>query len=643
MNSVLAAGLIWVVFLLTMAIWSLRLSINPPSVRYLAALICTFGQVILEVSLTFPASPLQLSDIPILHFIALVGIALSSSNLRRSAKSHSLVNFHSFRQFTTTDLLKRKDILIYFPFITAAIIIGMFVSLFGGPSAVDERAYHWPQVLAIIQNNGMTTFDSSLPWTYSYPLGKAQVASFTWPFLGNDYGFRAPQAFYALLSILGIYSIGSHFSKRIGLIASLLMVSSPVFATQLRMLSDDLGYGAFTIACVAFLVRAILESENKTKMYLFAFGLISYAIAGQFKFPIVASLLCAPLVLGFLFQFKKERNFAIISISMVLFATLITFVYSIRNFFQTGNPFFPMTIKIKERVLFSGPLISIDNSSAKPSSTFDLEEPLRYLKLWHATFFDFFQPPNEDSLGGYNYLVGSFLLVLLIIALFQIRQLPSVHQMLLITSFCIVVFVPAMFLPRYGFYLMAILSIFALKSLPLKSLSTRKLTTMFLFIFLGLIPIIISNIQTTKWVSSQIGSQQLLKNGGSSIEQKYDLSDNGTTLPATYVKWIHENVRENDVVCYSAATNYPSLFWNVDRKSKVKYTPIEFSDRYPNSNNPEKVYPNSILELWLRSNSSCDYIFGYDFRSYAKVELGLWSEVQIETTDEFLFLKKAQK
>jgi hypothetical protein len=99
---------------------------------------------------------------------------------------------------------------------------------------------------------------------------------------------------------------------------------------------------------------------------------------------------------------------------------------------------------------------------------------------------------------------------------------------------------------------------------------------MFLFIFLGLIPIIISNIQTTKWVSSQIGSQQLLKNGGSSIEQKYDLSDNGTTLPATYVKWIHENVRENDVVCYSAATNYPSLFWNVDRKSKVKYIQTQY-------------------------------------------------------------------
>ena len=620
MNSVLAAGLISLLFLVTVAIWILKLRINPLSVRFLAALICTFGQVIFEVSLTFPASPLELSDIPTLHFIVLAGIALSSSNWRRSIKSISLVKFQSFRQFTRTDLLKRKDLIVCIPFMTMAIIIGMFVSFLGGPSAVDERAYHWPQVLAIIQNNGMTTFDSSLPWTYSYPLGKAQVASFTWPFLGNDYGFRSPQAFYALICILAIYSIGRYFSKRVGLIASLLMISSPVFATQLRMLSDDLGYGAFTIASVAFLVRAILESENKAKMHLFALGLISYGIAGQFKFPIVASLLCAPLVLRFLFQFKRERAVFLISISMTLFATLLTFIYSIRNFFQTGNPFFPMTIKINEQVLFSGPLISIDNSSARPSSTFDLEEPFRYLKLWQATFFDFFQPPNEDSLGGYNYLVGSFLIVLFTIAIFQIRQLSSVHQMLLITALCIVVFVPAMFLPRYGFYLIAILSIFALKTLPFRSLSTGQFTTLVLFISLGLAPIINSNIQSIKWINSQIG----------------------TTLPAIYVKWIHENVRENEVVCYSASTNYPSLFWNLDRNSKVKYTPIEFSDRYPNSNNPKKIYPDSTLELWLSSNSTCKYIFGYDFRSYAKVELELWSEVQLKTEDEFLLLEKAK-
>ena len=150
MNSVLAAGLISLLFLVTVAIWILKLRINPLSVRFLAALICTFGQVIFEVSLTFPASPLELSDIPTLHFIVLAGIALSSSNSRRSIKSISLVKFQSFRQFTRTDLLKCKDLIVCIPFMTMAIIIGMFVSFsnlkfsFAGESSKHGTHYSRP-------------------------------------------------------------------------------------------------------------------------------------------------------------------------------------------------------------------------------------------------------------------------------------------------------------------------------------------------------------------------------------------------------------------------------------------------------------------------------------------------------------------
>ena len=145
-------------------------------------------QVLVEVYLTFDGSPLRLNHVPMLHLLVLVTVYLSSrANLKKIKtilKSQLPIKRKSL---TTSDLRSFFGQYWFLPPFILSIFVGVYPALLGGPSTVDERAYHWPQILGIVQNNGFTTFDSSLPWTYTYPLGKAVSSAFTWPFVQTDW------------------------------------------------------------------------------------------------------------------------------------------------------------------------------------------------------------------------------------------------------------------------------------------------------------------------------------------------------------------------------------------------------------------------------------------------------------------------
>jgi len=521
----------------------------------------------------------------------------------RRAKRKSLNSF---------DLRKLLGKYWFLPPFVFSIGVGIYPALLGGPSTVDERAYHWPQILGIVQNNGFTTFDSSLPWTYTYPFGKAVSSAFTWPFVHTDLAFRSVQILFAIIALLSIYIIGRNFTHLTGVFSALILASSPVFSVMLRMASDDLAYGALVLASLALISEACTEKIPDYKKKLYFFGLLSFALSGQFKFPVVSTLLILPLALRYIFTTKDLKVKVVKDISLLALASATSFIYAFRNILNYNNPFYPMTVQIGHLHLFKGPLISINNETIRPSTTFGIDEPFRMLKIWHATFFDFFQVPNEDSLGSYNFIVGTLLIATFFFALSKFNAFNTTFKIIICSSLFLALMMPGIFLPRYGFFVIFILVIFSLSVITPILSNNRFIAICTCLVLVGLTPILMQNHEAKKWIQSQATEGNIYKNGQSFIDRRIDLASDGTVLPASSVKWIQDNVSYKELVCYAAATNYPSSYWNLQRTSIVRYMPISQSDRYPNSNNQDKFYSQSQLKSWLKNVETCDYLVTYN-------------------------------
>jgi hypothetical protein len=644
MRSINAIVVIALVLTFSALIWYSRIKIGSKSLRLLVTLVLVSTQILVEVYLTFDGSPLRLQHIPILHLLILALIYLSShENTKKVSIFIRTPRLVKTNLFTTFDLRSLWNQYWFLPLFMFSLCVGFYPALFGGPSTVDERAYHWPQILGIVQNNGFTTFDSSLPWTYTYPLGKAAFSAFTWPFVQTDLAFRSVQIIFGIIALLSIYILGRNFSHITGILSALILASSPVFSVMLRMTSDDLAYGALALASLALISEACNKKHECHKEKLFAFGLLSFALSGQFKFPVIATLLILPMVIRYTFFVAKNSKLnAIKNIFFLVAAGTISFIYAFRNLLIYNNPFYPMTVQFADLKIFTGPLISINNETIRPSTTFSLEEPFRLLKTWHATFFDFFQVPNEDSMGSYNFIVGILLIAAFFYALTQFKAINTTFKTIIISSLFILLVMPGIFLPRYGFFVVFIFIILSMSAIAPVLLKKKILAIFAGSVLVGLTPILLQNNEARKWVYSQSEGGDVFKNGQSFIDRKFDLAADGTVLPAIMVDWIQGNVLKNQRVCYSAATNYPSLFWNLERTSNVRYLPILETDRYPNSNIMDNSYSTEDFVDWLSRSKECDYLLTYRVQSEMRVLFADWERVLDEPTKNIWMLKRVK-
>jgi hypothetical protein len=199
---------------------------------------------------------------------------------------------------------------------------------------------------------------------------------------------------------------------------------------------------------------------------------------------------------------------------------------------------------------------------------------------------------------------------------------------------------PGIFHPRYGFFIIFILVVLSMNSL-LPIFSNNKIIAIFTcLVLVGLTPILLQNNEAKKWIYSQSGDGDAFKNGQSFIDRKIDLATDGTVLPAIMVEWIQANVSRGERVCYSAATNYPSLYWNLERTSNVKYLPIREMDRYPNSNNNTVIYSKKEFTDWLVRSRTCDYLIAYGIQPELRVLFSDWERVVEDPAKNIWMMKR---
>jgi hypothetical protein len=201
---------------------------------------------------------------------------------------------------------------------------------------------------------------------------------------------------------------------------------------------------------------------------------------------------------------------------------------------------------------------------------------------------------------------------------------------------------PGIFLPRYGFFVIFILVVFSINALS-PIFSSNKIIAIFTcLVLVGLTPILMQNNESKKWIYTQSADGDAFRNGQSFIDRKVDLAVDGSVLPAIMVGWIQANVSRGERVCYSAATNYPSLFWNLERTSNVKYLPIREMDRYPNSNNNAVIYGEKEITDWLTRSRGCDYLITYGFQSEMQVLFSDWERVLEDPAKNIWMMKRVK-
>jgi hypothetical protein len=614
-NSIVASLFVGFVLIATVGIWFLCLSHVSKLTSLLNAMIAASAQIIIEVYLTILPSPFRLHNIPYIHALVLMCLVL----LRLTTVKENVRKKNSETVPINSSLLNKEINFVFFTgklsyifvFLASMLaLVGFYPALLGGPSTVDERAYHWPQILGIVQSDKFSSFDSSLPWTYAYPLGKAASAAFTWPWVTSDLAFRVPQILFGSILILSVYVLGSIRSKKVGILAALLTLASPIFAVLLRMSSDDLGYGAFTLASICLLLK-LSTTKNESSEKNFYFAILSFIIAGQFKYPVVSFILVFPLIAFNIIKAQTHSKILIKYRFVSGIGILLSFIYPIRNFFIYGNPFYPMTVSLFGIPIFEGPLTEINIGTVRPSTTFNIEEPFRTIKILSATFFDWFQLPNEDSLGSYNFLTSLLVVSLFIFIFLNIRNIDTPNKILLASIILVLVVNPIAVLPRYGYFLVAIILVEALLTVRKFVEKPIYFVSLILIGIAGFFPILNQNSLTKNWIYSQLGTTNAFVNGQSIIEQRFNLAEDGGVPLANTVTWIKQNVKSKELLCYASATRYPSLYWNDARTSKVKFSPILESDRYPNHDNMVTIYSQKQLDAWIESNINCDYLVVY--------------------------------
>lgn len=611
MNVLLGSFSYCVVFAISIIPYFICLPIFNKIDRFIVSSLLVQTQIIIEVFLT-NLNIFNLQHIFLVHFSILITIILFK---RKKRKSKKILNLKKIIRIP-----KLVDIYIFI-----SILLSWISGMFGGPLSVDERAYHWPQALAIIQENKFVTFNSALPWSFSYPLGLPSINAFSFILTGNDLAFHLNSTISLLLMLLCLKQLAIQVTNtQIGTLILGGIALSPILILVSHFSTNDIQYGSCIIASIYFLYQYSRIKQN-SRPYLYA-SLLAFSMSGQFKFPILSSAVYLPIL--FLSIVKLEKNKKNIQTFIIIFLSiLITFIYPIRNLLKFQNPLYPMTVKVSKLTLFDGPMPNLTNSAINAHSNFDLRNASIF-KLWLASLFDAKQSLSEDSLGSIHLFLGVILLILITVNLFLILKRRNRNMFFFWFLFILLIF-PGLWLPRYGFAVLFLTILLGSASLKYIKINRILYFVLNLVIFSYVYIDVGQLYRDYQWINSQRENVPIWNYPSGKLDEKFPFGDSLNYVQPNQVKFIRKTVGKNEIFCYNSATNYSSLYWNVERSNKVIYLPVDNSQNYPNNNQPSYRFSQSAIKKWSETLDKCTYFLT---NNDAKIEKILISKKFIVTS-----------
>ena len=528
----------------------------------------------------FPISrPIVFLGLPLTLLIALTLILLVNFKTLLSEIISSIISI--FKAYLECGLFSKIQIFILISVLIFYLSFGMLTV----PQGIDELAYHAPQAIGIIQEGRVRTFNVPPEWVLNYPQGAAVLWAWTMLFTGSDILFRYPQFIFGLQLIIGtgLLTYRSGASKSASITACLIITGMPIFYRLVTTIGADLGYNSGIILSLAFLAPKT-NTKDQNVIQDFSAAIISLSQSILIKIPITACLafMCA-FIGSFIKRIILKNNthnlfveiFAKKYFIIIMLPIICAWSY-ILNFIEFNNPLYPLTLRIAGKLIFQGPLGSIDQI-IMGHSTFGAVSDMSIVQRWHGVFADWFQPINEDAFGG----AGPLFLIFIFYAA-SVELLNAVRKrdswIISIGLYCIIIpLIPGAYLPRYSLAFLCVLT--SLASITLTKISRIQPINSYLISFLSIIamwPSLNTASTSLTWLSSIITPKSLFVDRGRSLFENLAGDKNFVPSPGM-LKAIRKYIRKDDIIVYT----FPylsSFMWNNDYSNKVMYLNPENSD-----------------------------------------------------------------
>ncbi len=328
----------------------------------LVCFILSFAQIVLVLTFLGIIGRLYFFNVFITHLLVLLVILFSGFRKERPV----------FVKPDIEPLVKNNLILFAVSVFSAFFLVKIFHNLLNPPLDADSLLYHLAFPATWIKNGNLNTpffiFGSApvmipgaletSPPSY-YPINASLF--FTWLILPLKSAFLADSGeipFY-FIGILAVYSILRKYNlnQETALLSGFLLMLTPNIFKQIKTASQ-IDVICMVLFLLVFVTLLLLKFDFNFKNAAL-FGITAGLFVGTKFNNLIWLAALLPLIFYTLYQGIKLKKFSavkIISLLGVIGLMVILFggYMFIKNFFFTGNPIFPVELKIFGKVIFKG-------------------------------------------------------------------------------------------------------------------------------------------------------------------------------------------------------------------------------------------------------------------------------------------------
>ena len=428
------------------------------------------------------------------------------------------INLRSYR-FTNYKILDYLLLLFIFLFL----FINLF-QLFAPITNDDTLSYHFQIPKDYILNNGLT-YSPFIPYNSPHLLEVIHVIPLM---MGGELSLKILLYIISILLCLKIFTVCKYyFDTRTGLIATLLVISTPKFTYINSSGIVEIYLALITLSAIWIyceIINTIKQknnSENQTFYDLVIYGSVFLGGVASIKYYglfTVFSLSIAVLYFIIKYNFKNYKRLIILSL---IFGSLFLLPFYIKNVVFTGNPLYPKFFSI-----FGGSDWS-QNLSILTENFFSEHKrmPFTFLNFILSPFYLFLDQNTVSGRFGYGILILLLLPVLIYKYFFTNSRLLYNNfniQLIIyyIISIWILWFLFSFHRDRHLIVIIILLSILIANSITFIIRNNKDLNTklIILFIFIvGMMPNVFANI----YFNQKYLELFFLNNSDSKFIQKY--------------------------------------------------------------------------------------------------------------------------
>lgn len=184
----------------------------------------------------------------------------------------------------------------YYPlYVLMAASIVLFSRLHGSIEVWDEAIYSQISKENFLRQEWLTLYYHNIPW-FEKPPFVIWLTMLSFQIFGiNEFALWFFPALMGVATAMGLYFLGKElFNARVGLMASLILLSTPHFILTSRYNTMDIFLAGFSLLSMLFLVRSFKREKNLMGCFLF--------LALAFMSKSVVALLMIPVFLVYIYM-----------------------------------------------------------------------------------------------------------------------------------------------------------------------------------------------------------------------------------------------------------------------------------------------------------------------------------------------------